>query len=425
MIVLNAGGILSLYTYLPWEIWEINNLKRVVWIILIILVLAVAALGAWFLAGNSAPPAYEKTKVVQREIRVEVSTNGIIEPVDRSEIYAPIDGFVESVAVREGSQITRGGILLRLRSEQTRSALAEASAALLAARRQARIVEMGPSKEELAELDASIDETNVQLEQQNKDLAVEESLYARQATTRTAVESLRKQRDLLQVRLESLKKRKRDLQARYSAEDREWEQGRVAELTKEVESLKRQLLSESIVAPASGLVYSLQVKEGSWVNRGQLLAHIYQPGQVRLRAYVDEPDLGRIRKGQQVRIEWDGLPDQHWIGSVERPAEQVVALNNRSVGEVLCTIESGPAGLIPNLNVRVVITTELKPDALVVPRSAVFNKGGKPSVLVLQGGAAKVAPVELGLFTPEEIEIIGGIRAGDSIALNPSESDIR
>jgi HlyD family secretion protein len=136
---------------------------------------------------------------------------------------------------------------------------------------------------------------------------------------------------------------------------------------------------------------------------------------------VDEPDLGRIRKGQPVRIEWDGLPNEHWTGLVEKMAEQVIALNNRSVGEVLCSVDSGPRGLIPNINVRVEITTETKNNALVVPRNAVFNQDGKPSVIVSTPTETIMKHVDLGVNTPEEIEILKGINEGDSVVLNPIE----
>ena len=377
-------------------------------------------LGAYFFARSPEAPAYATAKAVRHEIRVAVSTNGIIEPSERSEIYAAIDGFVTSIPHKVGSEISQGQILMQLNSEQLRSALAEANAALLAAKRQARVIKTGPSKEELAAVDASIAETALQLKQQNGDLLAEEALYKKNATTRAAVENLRNQRDLTQLRAESLKQKREELLARYSAEDREWEQGRIDELTKEVESLKRQLSAESVFALKGGRIYSLPVKQGSFVNKGQLLAQIYRPGGVLLRAYVDEPDLGRVRKGQQVRIEWDGLPNQHWTGTVERQAEQVVAMNNRSIGEVLCSIDSGPEGLIPNLTVRVEITTNLKEDALVVPRSAVFNRDGKPAVMVLEGMNAVPKQVEVGLVTPEEIEISDGIHSGDPVVLNPA-----
>jgi RND family efflux transporter MFP subunit len=259
----------------------------------------------------------------------------------------------------------------------------------------------------------------MQANQNRRDIQVEESLAAKGATPRSAVEDLQKQRDLLRVRLQETRKKKNELLQRYSAEDKEWEQAKVDELTGQVASLEKQLRMESVLAPAGGLIYSLQVRAGAYVSRGQLLAQIYQPGKIMLRAYVDEPDLGRVKKLQPVVVQWDGLPDRKWHGVVEKPAEQVVALNNRSVGNVLCSVEGDPRELIPNLNIKVEITTDLKANAIVIPRSAVIGREGKSVVLVAEGERTVARPVELGLVTPEEIEILSGIDAGDSIALNP------
>lgn len=396
-------------------------MKRPALIILVLVVLAGAGLGFYFLARRPDPPKLTLAKAARRQIRVVVTTNGLIEPVDRTEIYAPIDGFVTSIQKSEGAEILKGQLLLQLDSDQIRAALAEANASLDAAKRQARAVETGPSKEEISAIDASIAETALQLDQVKRDLAVEESLVAKQASSRSAVQKIQNDRDLLDVRIRGLKQRKQDLQARYSEEDKKLEQSRIAELTKQVESLQRQLLAESVAAPKSGLIYSLQVRQGSYANKGLLLAQIYTPGKILLRAYVDEPDLGRIGKGQPVRIGWDGLPNEHWTGLVEKMAEQVIALNNRSVGEVLCSVDSGPRGLIPNLNVRVEITTETKNNALVVPRNAVFNPDGKPSVMVWTPTETIMKHVDLGVNTPEEIEILKGINEGDSVVLNPIE----
>ncbi len=391
-------------------------------IALIVVILLAVSIAAYL--GNRTPDSLQSplAKAARQDIRVAVSTNGIIEPVERSDIYAPINGFVSRIEKPEGSEIARGELLIKLESKELRTALAEAKAALLGQKRQARMVLTGPPKEELSELQASIAEHEMKLEQHNKELSVEGSLYAKGAVSKSALDSLRKERDLVQLRIESLKQRMRDLQQRYSAEEKEWEQAKLSELNKQVELLQEQLKAESVVAPISGLIYSLSIEPGAYVSQGRLLAQIYQPGHVRVRAYVDEPDLGRIAKGQPAAIEWDGLPNRQWTGKVERPAEQVVELNNRSVGYILCSIDGEPEELIPNLNVRVEITTNLKANALVVPRSAVFTEGAGFAVLLSEGGRIVTRPVVTGLFTAEKIEILEGIREGDSVLLYPAEA---
>ena len=397
--------------------------KNRILIALVALVLVIICLIYYFVSRNSNAPQYQLTKAVRGEIKAVINTNGIIEPVNHGDVYAPIDAFVAAVQKTEGSDIGKGQLLMRLESRETRTALAEANAALLQAQRQAHAVTSGPPKEEVAAVDASMAECQLLLDQTKKDLQIEESLLAKQATTRMAVENLQKQLASRQLQLESLKQKKMDLQERYSADEKKWEQEKVGELSKQVALLEQQLRTESVLAPCDGMIYSLQVKAGAYVTKGQLLAQIYQPGKIRLRAYVDEPDLGRTKKGQSVLIEWDGLPGKQWNATIDKPAEEVVALNNRSVGNVLCSIEGEPKELIPNLNVKVGITTDQKADAIVIPKSALISSGGKLSVLVFEGKQAVARSVDVGLSTSEKVEILRGVNAGDSVVTNPGETE--
>jgi HlyD family secretion protein len=391
-------------------------------ILLLVAILICILLSVYFLRKGSEPPQLRMVNAARRDIKVVVNTNGIIDPVDRSEIYAPVDARVVRILKREGADIAQGQSLMQLESEPIRTALAGAKAALLSEKRQARLVMTGPSKEEMAEAELAIAECELQLDQVKKDLQIEESLFTKGATARAALESLQKQRDLLQLRLEGSRKKKRDLMQRYSPEDKEWEQGKVEELTRQVTLLESQLQMESVQSPVTGLIYSIQIRPGSYITKGQLLAQIYQPGNIKLRAYVDEPDLGRIKIGQAVQVQWDGLPDRQWRGVVEKLAEQVVALNNRSVGYVFCSFDGDPKELIPNLNVKVEITADRKTDVLVIPKSAVFSQNGKPTVLLSEGKGTVAKPVDLGLITSEEVEILSGIKAGDSVVLYPGEA---
>jgi HlyD family secretion protein len=386
------------------------------------LVLLAISLWSCYNGRGSASSSFLTTTATRRALRVTVSTNGTIEPLDRSEIFAPIDGTVAHVQIYDGDEVTRGQLLMRLESNPLRTALVEARAALLQARRQAQPILSGPSPEELAAVNASIAETQLQLQQARQELRREEALLKGAATTRVAVENLRERVKLLEVQLEGLRQKKEGLLNRYSPKDRQLELERIRQMEQQVKLLEQQLAAAAIFAPRAGVVYSLPVKPGTSVVKGQLLAQIFAPGQVRLRAYVDEPDLGRIDKGQETGIEWEGLPGKRWTGKVERPAETVVALGNRSVGYVICSIEGNPRELIPNSRVSVQIVTAQKADALVVPRSAVFNHNGQPTVITLEGDRKVFKPVTLGLATPQEVEILQGIEEGSKVILNPGES---
>jgi len=390
--------------------------------LIIAVFLVFIVLAVYLLTGKREAPVFLTMHAARQEIRMTVATNGIIEPIERSEVYAQIDGRVTQVAVQEGAEISAGQFLMEMESEQIRTAITEANTALLEAMRQGKIVLSGPPKDDIVAIDASIAETALQLEETEKELKTEESLFVRGAVTRVAMDVLRKQRDQLQLRVDNQKRQKQELLNRYSSEEKQWEMDKVQELAGQTRFLERQRLFETVTSPGNGRIYSLEVKPGAYVTKGQLLAKINQPGKVRLRAYVDEPDLGRVEKGQPVEISWDGLPDRKWTGVVERPAEQVVSMDNRTVGYVICSIEGSPRELIPNLNVKVEITTMRKSDVIVVPRGAVFSPDGIRSVRIFDGKTAITKPVVSGVVTIEEIEILEGVSEGDEVIINPLDS---
>ena len=394
-------------------------MKKFPTIAFLAVLIVVIVLAVYLLTGERKTPTFITVQASRQEIRMMVSTNGVIEPVDRSEVYAPINGRVKFVPVQEGEEVAVGSVLIELESDQIRAALSEANTALLEARRQEKIILSGPPKDEIAALDAAISETSLLLEQVEKDIQEEEALFARGAVARVAVDALRKQRDQLQLRMGGQARQKLELLARYSHEEKQWENDKVRELADQAQFLEQQRLLETVTSPISGRVYSLEVQPGAYVERGQLLAKINQPGKIRLRAYVDEPDLGRVSQGQLVEVTWDGLPERKWMGVVERPAEQAVAMNNRTVGYVICSIEDNPEELIPNLNVKVEITTARKPDAIVVPRSAVFRLDGVRTVRIFDGKTAFTKPVVSGIVTTETIEILEGVFEGDEVVVNP------
>jgi multidrug efflux pump subunit AcrA (membrane-fusion protein) len=242
--------------------------KNKILISLAILVLVATPVGCFLLSKGSTTPQLLLSTATRKELKVMVSTNGIIEPIDRADIFAPFDGFVTNLSIREGSEVAQGQLLARLESQQLMTALAEARAALLQAKNEARLVASGPPGEEVAGIESSIAETALQLKQQREDLLREEDLLKKEASTREAVENLRKQVDLLQVRIDGLKQKREGLLHRHADDEKQLLQNRVTELTKQVELLEQEVQMGSILAHQSGVIYSLIINQGSYVSKG-------------------------------------------------------------------------------------------------------------------------------------------------------------
>ena len=149
----------------------------------------------------------------------------------------------------------------------------------------------------------------------------------------------------------------------------------VAHSQAEVNDLRKRSIRRACVAPVKGTLYSLPVHVRDFVHTGDLLAEVADLSQVRVRAFIDEPELGRLQPQQVVEVTWDAMPERTWMGHTETLPQQVVARGARNVGEVLCAISNEKMSLIPNTTVDVRIQLAERSNVLLVPRGAVQTDG--------------------------------------------------
>jgi HlyD family secretion protein len=178
----------------------------------------------------------------------------------------------------------------------------------------------------------------------------------------------------------------------------------VQQAQSDVMALEDKARDGRIVAAENGTLYSLPVKGGDFVKVGDLLAEMADLHQVRVRAFIDEPELGALEPGEPVKITWDALPNRNWLGKTEMIPKQVVARGSRSVGELLCSVNNDKLELLPNINVNVRINSKQRTNVLTVPRGTVDSEGGRRYVFV-----ARENPLSVGKSTLDKREILVGV----------------
>src|SRR5579863_111676 len=175
------------------------------------------------------------------------------------------------------------------------------------------------------------------------------------------------------------------------------------------------------MAPADGTLYSLPVHANDPVKEGDLLAAVADLKNVRVRAVVDEPELGELVPGQNVGVTWDALPGRTWTGRTSQIPRQVVPHGTRSVGELLCPVNNDDQRLIPNTNVNVRIELDQRKSVVLVPRGALVFDGAQRFVFVVQDATQNAVlhkqEVHLGISDATNFEVVSGLNTGEVIAL--------
>ncbi len=178
----------------------------------------------------------------------------------------------------------------------------------------------------------------------------------------------------------------------------------------------------SVRAQVDGVVYSLPVKQGAFVQNGDLLLQEGDLSRVLVRAFVDEPDIGRLQAGQKIEITWDAVPGRTWAGTVSTVPSIIKRRENRNVGETTGSIDNPDFRLLPNINVGVTIVVAQESNVLTLRRDAVHTDDANAYVFEIVEKRLKRQPVQISLQNLTSVEITSGLAEGAEVALSAEET---
>lgn len=365
---------------------------------------------------------------VRENIVASISSNGKVEPISPFAMRAQLDTFVEKIRVVEGQPIKKGQPLLELNVKDAEAQLAEARSKLLRAQNDLRVARSGGRPDAAAQAAGALSTAVAQRDRLQRSHDALLRLIEQHAATK----------DELSANDLELTKAQAEV-ARLTAAKQEFDRGvsldanqaplLVQQAQSEVAALQTKVRNGHITAPSDGTLYSLPVKAGDYVRVGDLLAEMADLRKVRVRAFIDEPELGALEPNQPVKITWDALPNRVWLGKTETIPKQVVARGTRSVGELLCTVDNDKLELLPNINVNVRINSHERDNVLAIPRGAVEAEGNQRFVYVVkQGEFAKTKlekrEIHVGIADSTNYEVTSGLQQGEMVAL-PGDIDLK
>jgi HlyD family secretion protein len=399
-------------------------------ILLYLLLAGALAFALIELSGRKPVPKISAVTPMRENLVQSISSNGKVEPIEPFVMRAQLDTFVEKVHVKEGQPVKKGQLLLELNVKDALAQLSEAQAKLLRAQDDLRAAKAGGRTDDAARVAGDLAKMQAERDRLQKNHDALLRLIAQQAASQ----------DELAANDLALMKAQAEV-TRLAAAKQEFDRGvkldagraalQVEQAEHEVAALEDKTRNGRIVAPADGTLYSLPVKAGDYVKLGDLLAEMADLHKIRVRAFIDEPELGALEPNEPVIITWDALPNRTWAGKTEIIPKQVVPRGTRSVGELLCSVNNDKLELLPNTNVNVRINSRERLGVLAVPRGAVQAQGGRRYVFVVKErqlgvGKSRLEKREIyvGISDATSYEVVSGLQEGEMVAL-PGDVDLR
>ena len=360
----------------------------------IIIFIVLAALGgggflAWRTLGKgSQEPSYTTTQVEKGRIISTVSTSGNLTQTNTFTVTVEVTGVVKSVLVKDGEQVEKGQKLVEVTLDQSGEQVrAKSWSSYLSAKSAV----------------ASAEENKLSLEK-----GVEDAKEALDSERRSAELSLEIAQQKYERADEAIDKAKLDLNSAW---------------------ISYQLTLPIITAPQSGKVSDISVVPGivlssstsgdqtNQTGGSQKILTIIGEQRPLVSAPVNEIDIGKIAVEQKVSLTFDALFDKTFTGKVvgiDRTGTQTQGVVTYSV---LIQLDTGEDLLYPNMTATAEIIIEAKENVLWVPPSAVRTQAGQTIVRVLVDGEPQEKPIEVGLETSSQVEIVSGLSEGETVVV--------
>jgi len=379
-----------------------------------IIVAAVMFLASFMSRGDSVPV---RAALAQRTtIRSVVSTNGKVEPLHNFEAHAPIGTTVRKLWVKEGDRVTKGQLLVQMNDTEARSAAARALAQIRASQADISAVQQGGTQEEVLTLESQLSKARTARDTAQRNLDALERLQKDGAASAGEVKAAQDQFQRANADLTLLQQKQKD---RYSRPEVAKVEAQKSEAQAAYDAAEDTLNQLNIRAPFDGTVYSLPVLQGAYVNPGDLILQQADLSKVRVRAFIDEPDIGRLTPGDPIEVTWDALPGRIWPGSVSAIPTVIKRHETRNVGETTCIVDNHDYKLLPNVNVGVTIVTIEHHNVLTVPREALHQEDSTKYVYQIVNNELHRRDVSISISNLTQVEVTGGIPENALVALSP------
>ena len=387
--------------------------NRRVLLVLVSVTVAVILLAAFAsLRGNDVP--IRAARAVRETIAATITTNGKIEPLDNFEAHAPAPATVKRVLVQQGDQVKAGQLLVQLDDADARAQAEKALAQLRAAEADLKAVKGGGTHEEVLTTESELVKARGDLETARRNYEALQGLLKTGAASPAEVDQAHARVTAAQAQVSLLEQKKN---SRFSTPEVTKVVAQEQQARSAYDAAQDLLKHLNVRASRAGIVYSLPVKAGNYLTAGDLLVQVADLSQMRVRAFVDEPEIGRLAPSEPVTVTWDALPARSWKGTLTRIPTDVTMRGTRSVGEITCTISNPDMKLLPNVNVTVSVTTAVHENALIVPREAIHQDDGQRYVFEVNNGVLHRREVQTGLSSATRIEIDKGLNENSLVAL--------
>lgn len=169
----------------------------------------------------------------------------------------------------------------------------------------------------------------------------------------------------------------------------------------------------SVRSPISGVISRRFVKEGNMIGTDQQMYRVTDFSPLQAILHIPEHEMSKIRKNQRAELRVDALPDETFIGHVERISP--VVDSETGTFKVTVYVDETRDMLRPGMFGRVKIVYDTRENTRMIPKSAVISEDLAESVFVIKDSLAFKKNIQTGYTNGTNVEVVDGLDDGEIV----------
>jgi RND family efflux transporter MFP subunit len=346
---------------------------------------------------EQALPRVEVIQVGRSSHQSDLELPGNIQAVTEAPILARAEGYIQRRMVDIGDRVKAGQPLAEIEAPEMDDQIRQAQANLQQAR---------------AALDQAL--ANYEQGKSNMDLARVTADRWSKLVNRGAVS--RQENDQYQAQYQSQVANVQALEKAVAAQ-----RSNIAAVQANMARLDTMQSYRMVRAPFDGVITVRNVDVGALVNVGNtMLFRIAQTGTLRTYVNVPQTNAGFIRPGQAAQLSVTNLPGRHFTGTVARTANALDPTSRTMLVEI--QVPNADGALLPGMYAQVDLSNARATPPLLVPGDALIVRADGTQVAVVRSDhSVHLQKIEIGRDYGDRLEVLTGLREGDTIIPNPGD----
>ena len=393
--------------------------RKRLWIGLSVVLVVLVAAATWGLRVLNAAPKIDPTQLSKAEtgdVAKSVVATGKVQPVTEVEVKSKASGIVTKLDTDINRPVHQGEVLAQLDQQEILDQVAAQKAQLSAAQSNARSAAAAVAYDKVAaqapDLPMLEHTYRRALEMQKVGVVSQQAVDTAEQQYRAAANM--RDRGVSQITVDNSKLHQAEAQ--------------VQQAEASLKQLEEQLSYTTITSPINGVVLSRDVQIGDAVSSilvlgstATLVMTLGDTHEVYVKGKVDESDIGKVYMGQGARIKVQSFRDKTFAGRVTKIAPLGVEKDNVTTFEVQISIDNPGGELKANMTANAEIVLEEHKNVTTVAEQAVlYDKDRNASVWVPDEHGKdghRVVPIKVGLSNGSRVEVISGLKPGDTVVL--------